>query len=374
MIPIFRILFVLICIVIIVRNIGNIVIPKSGPVFPPYYDEQMYKHLENLYNNSQYRLKTPTSIIADEIVFRYAAGAYLRGIDPILINSEITPLGKYFLSLSVYLFKNPEVTVVFFALFTLATLWLLGREVLHDNVLAFIPLTLFSLENVYLNQLRISPLLDIIQLPFILLSFVVFLREQKKGLFLMTAILLGFVIATKSLIPAILLSMCFALYLVITHPAVLVRFVFWLPVSGVILIASYVRTFMNGYNFLDFLKFQKWIFFYQKSKILYPFSVWKLLFFNQWQSWWGDNRILTTDDWSWTWPVSTLLGFIAMGIFAARKVSMKDPMALLILWFAILSVFLSLGVVSSRYFLPLFPVSFIVGVWTIRWGIQQLWR
>jgi hypothetical protein len=113
---------------------------------------------------------------------------------------------------------------------------------------------------------------------------------------------------------------------------------------------------------------------YQKSKLIFPFSVWRLLFFNQWQAWWGDMRILAADDWRITWPVSTALGFIAIGLFAARRVSIKEPITLLILWFVVLSAFLSLGVVSSRFFLPLFPASYIVGVWTIRWGLRKIWH
>ena len=339
----------------------------------PYYTDDIYRGYQSAYDSSQYRKKENAGLIPDETVFSYAAGAYIRGVDPILINSEHTPLGKYMIGLFILFMKNDKFIVLPLAILTLIGVWIIGSITLKDKVVALIPVAVLATEPLFLGQIRTAPLLDIIQLPWILFAIAAFLWERRKGTFFITATMIGLVIATKTIIPGILLVITFVVYLLLQRKRKhIAQLILWLSISGIIFVASYVRTFMSGYTIADFFGFQKWIFLYQKSKLIFPFSVWRLLLFNQWQAWWGDMRIITADDWRWTWPVSTVLGFVAMGIFATRKVSMKEPIALLILWIVVLSAFLSLGVVSSRFFLPLFPVSYIVGVWTIRWAIQKI--
>lgn len=341
----------------------------------PYYTDAMYQGLESVFGGSQYRRKENAGLIPDETVFSYAAGAYIRGVDPILVNSEHTPLGKYLIGAFILIMKNDKFIVLPSAALVLIAVWLIGRIVLQDAVIALIPVAVLATEPLFLNQIRTAPLLDIIQLPWILFAIAAFLWERRKGKFFITAVMIGLVMATKTIIPGILLIMTFLAFLFLQRKwKHIMQLILWLVISVVIFVASYTRTFMSGYTISDFIGFQKWIFLYQKSKLIFPFSVWRLLLLNQWQAWWGDMSILAADDWRWTWPVSTLLGFVVMGIFAAHKVSTKEPIALLILWVAVYSAFLSLGVVSSRFFLPLFPVSYIVGVWTIRWGMQKIWR
>ncbi|MBI5620715.1 hypothetical protein HY949_02980 [Candidatus Gottesmanbacteria bacterium] len=362
--------------------LGMIVISLTQTIGPlwagytsPYYTDDIYKGFRDAYDGSQYRKKENAGLIPDETVFSYAAGAYVRGVDPILINSEHTPLGKYMIGLFILLMKNDKFIVLPSAILTLIGVWIIGSMALKDKVAALIPVAVLATEPLFLGQIRTAPLLDIIQLPWILFAIAAFLWEWRKGRFLVTAVMIGLVMATKTIIPGILLVMTFVAYLSLQRKwRHIVRLILWLCISIIIFVASYTGTFMSGYTIFDFIGFQKWIFLYQKSKLIFPFSVWKLLLFNQWQAWWGDMSIIRADDWRWTWPVSTLLGLLTFGLLMTKKMSLNKPIALLVLWFAIYSAFLSLGVVSSRFFLPLFPISYIVGVWTIRWGIQKIWR
>lgn len=341
----------------------------------PYFTDSVYKGFEAAYNGSQYRQKENAGLIPDETVFSYAAGAYVRGVDPILINSEHTPLGKYLIGFFIMIMKNDKFIVLPSAILVLIGVWVLGWMTLKDKVVALIPVAILTTEPLFLGQIRTAPLLDIIQLPWIVFAIAAFLWERRKGSYIVTAIMIGMVMATKTIIPGILLVMTVVVYLSLQRKwKHMAKFMLWLWISAIIFVASYVRTFMSGYTIADFIGFQKWIFLYQKSKLIFPFSVWRLLFFNQWQAWWGDMRILAADDWRWTWPVSTVLGIMAIGLLLFRRVSLKEPITLLILWFIVMSAFLSLGVVSSRFFLPLFPISFIMGVWTIRWGLQKIWH
>lgn len=347
----------------------------SNNYFQRYYTVDVYKQLENLYNHSQYRMQNPTSVIADEIVYRYAAGAYLNGIDPILINSESLPLGKYILGASIALFQTDGVAIALFGLFTLVSLWFLAYIVLKNTVLSSLVVLFFSFEKLYSNQLLVTPLLDIIQLPFILCTLYFFLREyQKKRGYVVTALMLGFVIATKSIVPAVLLVITFLLFLVSEKK---VREVLQLavvsPISIIVVVLSYTRTFLNGYSLFDFLKFQKWIFQYQQSKLIHPFSVWRLLLLNQWQTWWGDQRILHAVDWQITWPILTIAPFFFLIAPIYRSIQKNYSIKLMLAWVGIYAGFLSLGVVSTRFFLPLLPVLYIIGAYVagVFWSARK---
>lgn len=360
-----RTVFTIVILFVVLFRYCLILFNPSNNYFQRYYTTDVYKQLENLYNHSQYRLKNPTSIIADEIVYRYVAGAYLNGVDPILINSESLPLGKYILAVSIALFQTDGVAIALFGLLTLVSLWLLANIVLKNTLVSSLVVMLFSFEKLYVNQLLVTPLLDIIQLPFILFALYFFLKEyQKRRWYIMTALMLGFVMATKSVVPTLLLVSTFLVFLV-TEKRVreALQLAVASPISIIVVILSYTRTFLNGYSLVDFLKFQKWIFQYQQSKLLYPFSVWRLLLFNQWQTWWGDQRILHTDDWQITWPILTLLP-LSFFIVPIRKSTGKNfPIKLLLLWIGIYAGFLSLGVISTRFLLPLLPVLYIVVVY-----------
>lgn len=346
--------------------------------FSPYYDEEFYKRQEKLFNNSQYRQKNPTSLIADEVVFRYASGAYVRGVDPILINSEHTPLGKYIIGFSYLFFGTEAYVLTMAALFSLFAMWLLSRALIKDSLLSIIPVALFSMEPVFRNQLIVTPLLDIIQLPFILASLVAFLYERKRGRYLFTSILLGLTMATKSLVPGILLIICMAGFLLLQGHALknfkvrpLLLLFLWLPVSAAVLIASYVRTFMDGHTFLEFLGFQKWIIQYQQSKLIYPLSFWRLMFFNQWQAWWGEKKIMLAVDWNLTWPIITIMPFVGLLLIYFKKIKINESLQILFFWIFVYEAFLSLGIISTRFLLPLLPVLYIIATYIV---IKLFWK
>lgn len=362
-----KIVAAVLSIFISVFSLGQIVLDPNQNYFDRYYTEETYQNLERLYNQSQYRLKNPPSIIADEVVFRYASEAYIRGVDPILINSEHTPLGKYLIGFSYSLFQTESVVIVFFATLSLWAIWLLGKQVFGDRVLALIPVALFSTEELFRSQLRVTPLLDIIQLPHILLSLYFFIVEYKRGRFLWTSLAIGLAAATKSVVPAILLVLTFGIFFLIQREWKKgLKLIPWLCISLSVLMVSYIRTFMNGYTIFDFFGFQKWILLYQQSKLIFPFSFWRLMMLNQWQTWWGDMAVHQTTDWRITWPFLTTIPFVLCILIVRKKFKLNDATLLLLIWVLVYEAFLSLGVIVTRFLLPLIPILYILSVYYVR--------
>ncbi len=353
-----------------------VVIPRLSTYTAGHYSQDYYKSLESAFNSSQYRKKDNPGIIPDETVFSYAAGAYLRGLDPILVNSEHTPLGKYFLAASIFVFRNDRTIILLFAMLSGLSIWLVAKEVLKDGTWGLIPVLLVSVDTLFRNQLVTVPLLDIIQLPFIYFALAAFLYEKEKGNFFWTAVSIGCVMATKSIVPGLLLVAAMGIFLLLgKQMKLLLRLAAWMLLAACVFTLTYVRTFMSGYTFWDFLKFQKWIFLYQKSKLIYPFSSLRLLLFNQWQSWWGDFSILRADDWSYLWPVSTIASFV-MAVWLLIKKRWQQvnigPVVLVTLWVVIYQAFLSIGVVSSRFFIPVLPAQYMLLVIAVLWVIRKM--
>lgn len=347
----------------------RIIIPRWSYYTAPYYTESTFKGYERAFNTSQYRVKN-AGIIPDETLFSYVSGAYLRGMDPILANSEHTPLGKYMIAVSIYVLHNDRFPTVIFAFLTGLSVWVLGKKAFENATLALIPLCIMTFDTLFMNQLITAPLLDIIQLPFVFFSLAAFIYEQKHKRYILTSLCLGMVIATKTVVPGILLIGSMGIfYLLKRDISGLVKFCLWLPVSFIILVLSYTRTFMSGYTLWDFLKFQKWIFMYQGSKLIYPFSSLRLLLFDQWQTWWAGNKIVPAVDWNILWPISTLAtaALILRVIFC--KVRVNQMTIILMIWCVVYQTFLCLGVVSSRFFLPVLPVQYIL----LTYGGVRIW-
>lgn len=330
--------------------------------FSPSYQ---YEEYEKAYKSSQYT--GGSGLIPDETVFLYAAGAYIKGVNPLKVNPEMPPLGKYLLGLSIVLFNNANFIIVASGILSLITLYLLAKIFFKKTYLAFIPVAFFASEKLFLNQLKISPLLDIIQLPFILLSFYFFYRAVttgKKAYFLTTGLALGFVISIKVMITGVLISIAWNTFLLLKREieSILKLFLITFPTAFLVLLISYMRIFIDGYSLWYFFLVQKWVLLYQQSKILFPLSAWRLIFFNQWQAWWGDFSLLKTEDWRITWPIITLLSFTYVLYKVIRREKMPNIEAIIASWIIVYSAFISLGTISTRHLLPLLPFLYLLSM------------
>ncbi|NCN58315.1 hypothetical protein COW99_02650 [Candidatus Roizmanbacteria bacterium CG22_combo_CG10-13_8_21_14_all_38_20] len=327
--------------------------------FRSEYKTDVYK---KVYEQSQYR--NGQGLIGDHIVYLYAAGSLMEGGNPLKINPEVPPLGEYMIGLSILLFNNPNYTVVAASILILFALFLLGNKLYKKPALALIPVSLFGLERLFLDQLKL-PLLDIIQLPFILLAFYFFfcsVTTNQKRYYLATGLVLGFVIGIKVMITGVLMVIAWMVYLFIARNWRSIRDLVFLtlPTAFAVLVVSYLRIFIYGVSFWYFLLVQKWVLLYQQGKIQYPFSAWKLLLFNQWQAWWGDYSILHTVDWRITWPIITLMSFFFILYKLVKKETWSEMEGIITAWVVVFSGFISLGTISTRHLLPFLPFLYLL--------------
>lgn len=329
---------------------------------------QQYNSFRSAYYTSQYVQKKNPGIIPDQTFEAFAAGAFLKGMNPILINHDQPPMGRYILSLSIFLFDNVNTIMIPLLLLSLLGIFLISKIILKSTLVSLVPIAIFINEPLFLNKLTTSPLLEPIQLPFIIFSLYFFIqaitKKNYKKWLILTSIMLGFVISTRFFILGLFLFLSMGVFFLIERKKYKkgIVFLMTLPIVLLVLLLSYTRTIQSGESILHVIGIQKYIYYYHKSQLTLPFSFWDLLIFNKWHTWWGNRTITSDEQWILVWPITTFMAFLFILLSLFKKILISDAEKIIFAWIVMYSVFLSMGIVSTRYFIPLLPFLYIITV------------
>lgn len=339
---------------------------NSSSFFGEGYKDK-FNHYKNLYYSSQYTTKDNPGIIPDNALESFAAGFLLYGGNPILIIHDQPPLGRYLLSLSIAIFDNPNAIIVILTYISLIGIFLIGAEAIRNKLLSLIPVALFANEPLFLEKLKYIPLLEPIELPFIIFSLYFFIRgtHNKSSLlwFLLATLMLGFVISIRFFVLGAVLTFSMFLFLILQkNLKKIILLGAMLPFSLFILVASYTKTILDGHSIIGVFGIQKYIYWYHKSQLDLFLSFWDLLIFNRWHTWWGDRSISSDYQWNILWPIFAVLSFLLFLFFILKTYKLNSAEKIILLWCIFYSGLLSLGHTSTRYFLPLIPFLYITGV------------
>ncbi len=332
---------------------------------------QNFKDFEKAYYNSIYKNKKGTWL-PDETLYSYISGALVKGKSPILLNPEVPPFGTYLIGFSILLLNNQHLIILFFAVTSLYVMYLLGKQIYASKITPVIPVFLFSMEPIFKNQLIYTPLLDIIQLFFILTTFYFFNKfiSSKNNLIrntILVNIFLGFFISTKFFGTGIAIVLAIIAALLINADFKRLRLFFiTLPISILILYLTYIKVLIDGYPFNRFLGIQKWIFLYNQGHVTQPFSIWPLILFNKWYVWFGNKPVISDPQWLISWPIITIVSLVSIFKSYIQKIKKREVE---VLFFWILAYFLMMSFVqaTTRYFVILIPFLYLVSVY----GIEQ---
>lgn len=355
-----QVIFVL----IIVFNFSSTIWQHKDSYFKFDY-WQNFPALEKVYLSSQYVNKHPTGWVPDEVVGLYAGGKLIMGTNPILIIPDSPPLGKYLVGLSALVFNNGNIPILIAGILSLIFMYLVGMQVLKSKILALLPVFFLSFEPIFKNQFVYVPLLDIFQLVFLLAGFYFFnrfLRLRNNYIdILLSMVFLGFFISTKFFITGLVNLAAYYLVLILNKDIKRIfRLTIISPLSILILLLTYIRVFAFGYNLHNFLGIQKWIFLYHKSQLILPLSIWPLLLLNKWYVWFGNKPVLFDPQWLVTWPIVTILSLVTVLAYLLNKIPKNKSIEVLMAWVVIYLLFFSFGEISSRYFVILIPILYIV--------------
>jgi hypothetical protein len=328
-----------------------------------------YPELKKMYYDSIYANKKG-GFIPDEFVYSFAAGSLLKGVSPILVNPETPPLGKYLIGLSIIIFNNEHILTLFFGIASLFILYFIGKQVFSSSLLALLPVTLLSFEPLFLNQLKITPLLDIVQLFFLLCFFLFFniAHEKTKYLryFILANCMLGGFISVKYFgVGVTVFGAAIVVLLLRKEFKQIIYYVITSIIAPIILLAMYIQVLFSGYTLSAFLGIQKWIFFYNQGHVTKPFTFFPLFLINRWYAWWNDS-ILSDSEWQMTWPLSFVLLAFVLWTYYRYSSYRNKALDIVLVWVVIYIGLLQIGYVSARYFVILLPPLFIVMVYGLR--------
>ncbi|MEX2007770.1 MAG: hypothetical protein WD992_03275 [Candidatus Levyibacteriota bacterium] len=331
---------------------------------PFFYRNYQYEPLKRAYETSQYVTKINPGIIPDQTMEAYAGGALIRGANPILVLSDQPPLGLYLIGLSIIIFDNAITTSIILLGLSAFGVFLIAKASLKNSLLALVPLAVFLNEPLFLNTAVNLPLIEPIQLPFIIFALYFFIRANRSKnytrWFILVSVMLGAVISTRFFILGAFLLLAFIAYLLLERDIrKIFAFVLTLPISLAVLIASYFKTIMDGYALLSVFSIQKYIYTYHKSEIGIILSFWDLLIFNRWHTWWADRAISSDVQWIIAWPISTILSILFF-LEKILKKKLENADKIILFWIISYCALLSVGNVSVRYFMPLLPFIYII--------------
>lgn len=321
----------------------------------------------------------PVKGISDEDLYSYAGYEYIKGKNPILLNPEAPPLGKYLIGLSIILFNNQRVISVITAFLCLFLIFIITKKITNSNLFSSIAVLLTTTNTLFTDQIMHAPQLEIFQLFFILLFIFIFsiFKEKNKYQFLiLSGIILGFSLSIKVfflnyiLVNSWLLIYYFLRYLLKKEGVkTIIKELALLNIIALFsFMLTYIMYFVHEGSLRGFLGTQKWIFhFYQQSSIntgKLLGSYLNLILFNKWKVWSEGYPIVKYEYWSFFWPITFLFGLVScFYLKLSKKVKKNNLILILISFIATYNVFLFIVPIFPRYLLLLFiPLNILIAV------------
>ncbi len=375
MTKIVRPLVIIILLTLIVLGQIKVFIKNSDSYKVPYFPGR-YQELKNIYGESQYVLSKPKHVIPDEFVYSYTASEYLRGINPVLLTAEQPPFGMYLIGVSQNIFNNDRIVSYIFNIGCLIALFVLGLIVLRDSLVSLLVVYLFSLEKLFMVQAVYAPLLDNMQLFFILISFIFFTQSRKNSFYLvLSMITLGLVMSTKFYLTGILIVISWLLSTVFTEKGKVIRAMLKIVASSIFAILTmtfvYFPMFTHGDNLRRFFGVQKWMYSFHLNKFNFqPDKFFGLVLFNKWHNP-GSSGANFSVDWQVTWPLIFTNSLVIL--LLRRKSLSKDwNMIPIAFWVVVYSLSVVNSNVVPRYLIPILPFWYIMLGFSIKRLINRL--
>lgn len=316
------------------------------------------------YLRSQWVVPNSNNPIGDDGLFAYTSWELIHGADPTLINPEAQYLSKYILGLTILISGNENIFALVIGICTLFVYYIFNLQIFKNKLFAFLPVFLFSFDSLFYTQLR-APFFDLSQLLFLLLIFVFVIKRK----YFLSSAMLGCFAASKLAFIAILplLAIFPSLTFYYKERREVVKYCISLPVAFFVFLLTYLRFFLLGHNFIDFLKVQKHIINFYSVGAKSPFwgTIFPLIFLGKWYT--HFSTVQFVKEWNLIWPLSSVVSFFSV----IRKDKFEFPVILIISWCIVYVVFLSVIPVFPRYLILLLPFLYNLFIWVISKNIPS---
>lgn len=350
------------CFVILLIHLLQIIYSQRA-LFTQNYDVLYWK---DRFEHSQWVLPLSKRIIGDDGLFAYIGYDLVNGGSITGFDSEVPPLGKYFIGLSIKVFNNQLYYSILFGLGSLALFYMLGVRILRNKVESLLVTSILFLDPLFFSQFWQSTL-DICQL-FFLLAHVLFLtyllnvkrNAGRKYIFyaFISGLCLGFFAQVKYPIFLPLILIIESVFFVLKRTKR--EYFLYLIGIGLAILTVNFKFFLDGNSIIDFFGFQKYVLsFYLKSQlIVHKGAIWQMLFFGNFPSI-STGELTRIKEWSIMWPIISVIGLIASILFIFKK-------KISLIWkgfglFAIGSILILINIPSyPRYLIIILPFLYLI--------------
>jgi len=319
------------------------------PLYTKQYD--INKSI-NHYHQSQYTQGDKAKLILSDSELYIVEGHFLvNGEDPERMFPGHPTLGKYMIGLSLKYFHNPFIISYFSFCFVILLFILISKSPLLALILTFEPLMLEQTQAALLDiQLAIFHLL-------VIFSYLRFLSKKysfKWSFF--TFLFLGFSLNIKFFPVSIPLFTALIVDTVLSgNFTQFIRLIKSLPAIILGFLVGNFPYFFHHPSLISFAKFFRYkINWWAGGPHATPGGMWKVIFLNQWDTWWGQGTI-AVENWWIIWPIIFFTAFFS----TRRKV--------IYLYFIFSLILFSLGIFFPRYLVPLIPFVYLLSYDTIKW-------
>ena len=315
------------------------------------------KQLEDKYFTSSYILGDKAShTLSDEDLYVVEGNMLVnQGKDLEKLTPGHPPLGKYIIGLSQKLFHNPYVFQFLSFALVLFIFFNLSNSLFLTLALSFEPLLVSQM-----NKTLLGTHLLVFQLATIWF-FLKFLKQKKPkfATALFISLFIGLSFATKFFPVTFPLVITLVLFTVFSgNFKKFTQLTFSLPFAGLAFLLGHLSYFAHHFSLIQFIKFTRYqINWWAGSPQVAPFSIFRIIFSNQWSTWWGEG-IIKVKDWWLGWPILTSLALIS---FQNR---------FLFVYLVISLLFLSFQAVFPRHLLSIMPIIYLLAYGTI----NRLWQ
>ena len=326
------------------------------PLYTQSFDPQVAK--DAYFSSTYIRGDKGKSTLSDSDLY-LVEGHFLVGenYDLEKLTPGHPPLGKYLIGFSWKYLGNPYILqFVSFALVLVLISLLAGTPLLG---------LIFSFEPLLIEQLSLT-LLDIHFLVLILSSLLFFTRfiKQKKVKkqnfsLILSWLFLGLAMATKFFpVTFPLIGAYFLLILLQGDFSRFIRLALSFPLVGLGFGLGHLSYFFYHPSILSFARFTRYqINWWAGSPQTPPLAIFKVIFLNQWPTWWGKG-VIPVPGWWLGWPVLTALSFLSFHNWKTKP----------FYFYLIISfLFLSVQAIFPRHLLPILPIIYLLSYDTIRW-------
>ncbi len=321
----------------------------------------------NLYSRSQYVVGSGSEGIGDDGLYAFAGYYYVfdRG-NVAQINFEHPPLGKYFIGLSILIFKNENVINLIYYVFLLRMVYLFGQMILKNTSLSLLATIFIAVDPLILDNLLLS-LLDIPFTLFFLCGVYFFIKGFKKNhFFYLSHFFWGITLSIK-FFPAFLFVYLFQIVLLGIYKrqviSVYLKASLLLPL---IYLVSHTAYFIYTPSLIEFIRFRKWTIEWWSGS---PRIIGNI-FRNMLTGYYIDStkNIARNDYWTILWPIWSI---ISIARFRKIMVLNFDQLPLLILWGLIMIYMIYTALFTGglqKFLMPVWPFMIIVSLNHLQYG------